>query len=299
LALQLCGALEAAHAAGVVHRDLKPANVLVVRDSDGRERVKLVDFGIAQLPGKADERLTGIDAIIGTPAYMSPEQLIGSGDVDGRADVYALGITMFECLTGEVPYVGNYPAVLMQACGDGPGRRLPAGVEPKIANVVERAMAKKRDERFGSAGELAQALRVAQPNAPRWTALLEPPARPETATQRRGFQRAPYVTPVSILFPHGATDGRSEDVSEGGLLVLTRHECEIGARATLRFAMPIEGRVASCDATARWVRSASANTAEGTRAVGFEFVDLGDELRASIQRYVSLMGNGADGVRAS
>jgi serine/threonine-protein kinase len=108
LTLQLADALEATHEAGVVHRDMKPSNVLITRDRDGRERVKLVDFGIAQIAGSKDEeKLTGIGALIGTPAYMAPEQLLALEDVDLRADLYALGITMFECLTGNVPYIGE------------------------------------------------------------------------------------------------------------------------------------------------------------------------------------------------
>ena len=112
--LQLCDSLDALHRAGVVHRDLKPGNVFVVRDRDGIERLKLLDFGIAQVKGTEQDKLTGIGALIGTPAYMSPEQLLAI-DVDHRADVYALGVTLFECLTGRLPYEGNYQAVLLQA----------------------------------------------------------------------------------------------------------------------------------------------------------------------------------------
>ena len=91
-----------------MHRDLKPANILVVRGADGVERVTLIDFGIAQVRGPNDDKLTGAGAAIGTPAYMASEQLLGQGDIDARADLYALGVTLFECLTGSIPFMGGY-----------------------------------------------------------------------------------------------------------------------------------------------------------------------------------------------
>jgi serine/threonine protein kinase len=300
LALQLCDALDAAHEAGVVHRDLKPGNVLIVRDRAIGERVKLVDFGIAQLRGPKEEKITGIGAIIGTAAYMAPEQLLAFGDIDLRADVYALGITMFECLTGNVPYLGTYPRVLLQACGEGPVARLPAEVDPLIAAVVERAMAKKRDERFASASEMSAALRSAAPTARAQTAMLGPPATPRSATpavpvvasvaQRRRAPRAPYVTPIRITLPEGGIDGRTEDISVGGMLVICREPCKVDVRVTVRFALPIEGHIVACDAHLRWARSARPDEADGPRALGLEFIEPTPELQASIARYTQLMG---------
>jgi serine/threonine-protein kinase len=299
LALQLCDALDAAHEAGVVHRDLKPGNVLVVRDRDVGERVKLVDFGIAQVRGPKEEKITGIGALIGTAAYMAPEQLLGYGDIDLRADIYSLGITMYECITGTVPYLGPYPRVLLQACGDGSVPRLPAEVDPAIASVVERAMAKKREDRFANAAELATSLRLAAPRLRTRTMLLGPPtpalaAPRDTAAaavaQRRRSPRAPYVTPVRITLPDGAIDGRTEDISEGGMLVICRDPCPTNVRVTVRFALPIEGHIVECTAHLRWARSARPDETDGPRALGLEFVEPSAEIRSSVARYTQLMG---------
>jgi len=303
LALQLAYALEAAHEAGVVHRDLKPGNILVARDQEGRERVKLVDFGIAQMAGpKDEEKLTGIGALIGTPAYMAPEQLLAFDDVDLRADIYALGVTMYECLTGNVPYLGSYQRILLQACSETPSPALPPeACPPEVAAIVEHAMAKKREARFGSASEVIGAILSAVPHARERTALLGPPPMPRATTplhpapeQRRRSPRAPYVTPLRIVFPEGDyVDGRTEDISEGGLLVICRSACPSDVRVELRFALPVEGTIVTCAAHLRWVRSARPDAIDGPRALGLEFVNPPAELRASIARYVDLMGDGS------
>src|SRR5208282_2816225 len=106
--------------AGVLHRDVKPSNVFVIRDPDGREHTKLVDFGIARIEQSSDRKLSKSGALIGTPEYMSPEQLLAHDDVDVRSDIYALGVTLFECLVGEVPYVGTYTQVLLQSASPAP-----------------------------------------------------------------------------------------------------------------------------------------------------------------------------------
>ena len=98
------------------------------------------------------------------------------------------------------------------------------------------------------------------------------------------------VTPVSLAVAGGTVDGRTEDISEGGLLVITRQACEANQRAKVRFASPIEGRVVTCDAHVRWVRAAPPEVANGARAIGLEFIDPSVEICASIARYVAAMG---------
>ncbi len=305
LALQLCAALEAAHDAGVIHRDLKPGNVLIVRDRDGLERVKLVDFGTAQIQiqGASQEaKLTAIGALVGTAAYMAPEQLLANDDIDARADVYGLGITMFECVTGNVPYPGPYPQVLLEACGEGPVPELPADVDPGVAAIVRRAIAKKREDRYPSCTEMASELRQATSSVRGLTLLLGPPPLPKEpgppveaprappVAQRRRTPRAPYVTPVHITLPTGAIGGRTEDISEGGMLVICREPCQSNLRVTVRFALPLEGHVVSCHADLRWARSARPAETDGPRAMGLEFVDVPQDVRSSIAKYVRLMG---------
>src|SRR5262249_33481928 len=106
----ICAGIAAAHAAGIVHRDLKPDNILVATDG----RAVITDFGIARTRFDVGTR-TGIGVIMGTPAYMAPEQVEGAGDIDGRADIYALGVILYELLTGERPWNGNTPLSTVMA----------------------------------------------------------------------------------------------------------------------------------------------------------------------------------------
>jgi len=301
IALQLCDALGAVHEAGIVHRDVKPANMIVVRDRTGREHLKLVDFGIAKMDQPHDDKLTGMGAVIGTPAYMSPEQLLGLDDVDRTSDVYAVGVTMFECLTGVMPYMGAYPQVLLDVTSDRPPpsvRSVVAEVPEALVLVVDRAFAKARTSRFSSMLEMSVAIASAFPGAGRDTTLLGPPPLPKRESpaeeQRRRAKRAPYNTPVRLLLtgPQGETvDARTEDISEGGLLVLSQVACKIDQRVVVRFALPMEGKIVGVEAVVRWMRAAQGSHAPGIRAIGIEFVDLPAAVRASIAQYVGLMAD--------
>jgi serine/threonine-protein kinase len=139
IAAEIAGALNAAHEAGIVHRDLKPDNVLI--DSGG---VKVVDFGIAHIEGPEATRLTRAGALLGTPAYMAPEQLLG-GAVDARADLYAFGVMLSEMLTGRHPLEG------------GTGGRVP----PAFVTVINRCLQTDPAMRFASARELMAAIEAA------------------------------------------------------------------------------------------------------------------------------------------
>ena len=152
---QLCRALQAAHARGVVHRDVKPANILVESQADGTERVKLIDFGISHVPGA--DRMTLDGEIIGTPEYMAPEQASG-GEVDPLTDVYAAGVLAFELLTGTLPLVGkNAIATLVAHQSHVPPRvgTRRAGVPPELDRLVQRALAKRPGDRFPSMEAMA------------------------------------------------------------------------------------------------------------------------------------------------
>jgi eukaryotic-like serine/threonine-protein kinase len=155
IALAVCEGLGAAHAAGVVHRDLKPANVLVEKGG----RVVLTDFGIARaMAGEAASRTQGM---VGTPMYMSPEQLSG-GVVEARSDLYAAGLLLYEMLTGEAPFTGDSPmavafARLRQPPPDPAGR---PGVPEALAQLVRHCLAREPEERPSGALEVAAALRA-------------------------------------------------------------------------------------------------------------------------------------------
>jgi serine/threonine protein kinase len=245
---QVCDALAHAHARGVIHRDLKPSNVFVSRNEVGDEMVKLIDLGVAAVAEEQlqdrDRKLTTAHEVLGTPEYMAPEQLWGR-PIDARTDVYAVGMSLYECLTGEVPYVGNYPDVLVQVsnAANPPNVRERRGdVPPALAVVIENALEKDAAARFQSIIELGRALVAASGLTPGHTSLLAPtddddpdsereehtepeiklvkkksraravsgnedrPSSPQSGpTQKRHFVRAPYVTPVVLVAADGAT----------------------------------------------------------------------------------------------
>lgn len=289
-ALQVCKALAAAHAVGVLHRDVKPGNVIVVRDhreGGDVERVKLVDFGTSKPTDPGAEKLTAAGALVGTPSYMAPEQLMAQ-DVDEGVDIYAVGAMLFECLTGAVPYEGAYPRVLMAACSADPPpsvRLVRPQVEATLEGAIGKALAKRRSERFATIAELATALERACPQVDGHTRLLDVAA---PVTPRRKFNRAPYRTPISIKSSWGEVTGRSEDISEGGMLVLSDQACQQGEEVSIRFALPIEGRVAVCKARVQWVR-ARPNHPGTNQAIGLELQNVSNDVRASLARYVALM----------
>lgn len=330
LASQLLGAVAHLHTRGIVHRDIKPSNVFVSRDASGLETVKLLDLGVAASSGPQERKLTLADELLGTPEYMAPEQLLAQPGVGARSDVYAVGVTLFECLTGSVPYGGSYPEVLMQVAQQKARPKLSElrpDVPPAFAASIEAALAYDALARPESARALATALVSTSGLRPARTQLLTNPAAPpplpaakpaatntksaakspveavlaaamanaprmEAAIDpraRRRFARAPYVTQVRLVLADGTMiDGRSEDVSEGGLLVLTEAGCPENAQVEVRFALPIEGRVLRVNGKTRWVRAA-----RGLTAVGVELEGLDGKAREMVRRYVELMGNGS------
>jgi serine/threonine-protein kinase len=159
---QACVGVAAAHAAGIVHRDLKPDNLFIV-DVEGRPFVKVLDFGIskfdsAQTGGMA---LTKEGAAMGTPYYMSPEQIRGVSNLDARADVYALGVILYECLSGKRPFesdVLTHLAILIHAGECEPIERLRQDLPPGFADLVRTAMASDRDKRLQTAVDLRNRL---------------------------------------------------------------------------------------------------------------------------------------------
>ncbi|HET6699208.1 MAG TPA: protein kinase [Nocardioidaceae bacterium] len=152
LVAQAADAIAAAHALGIVHRDVKPANLLVTPDGT----VKITDFGIARAADGV--ALTGTGQIIGTPHYLSPEQAEGRAATPA-SDVYALGVVLYECLTGARPFQGDTPVGTALAHLREPVPDLPASVPEHLRAVVTRAMAKEPTDRYASARELADALR--------------------------------------------------------------------------------------------------------------------------------------------
>ena len=200
----VCDGVDYAHKRGMIHRDIKPANIMLSVQGDAI----LADFGLAKMAGATQHTAAG--AVMGTALYMSPEQIRGE-QVDGRTDIYALGVTLFEMLSGQPPYVADSAmTVLMMHLNDPlPNLRdLAPDIPPALIAVVEKALAKSPEERYSSAAEMAAALRaldtqpalapVAEPApdatmfAPATAAAPPPPPPPEaTAVHRTGPQPTP------------------------------------------------------------------------------------------------------------
>lgn len=158
MALQLCDALEAAHAQGIVHRDMKPSNIVILDDPPGRDLIKVLDFGLAKsLIQDSGSIVTNTDALLGTPLYMSPEQIEGK-DSDQRADLYSLGCILYEMLSGKPPFIDNaVSAVLARHISDAPAP-LPPHVPFKLRSLIESLLEKKPEKRIQSAGEVRKIL---------------------------------------------------------------------------------------------------------------------------------------------
>jgi serine/threonine-protein kinase len=217
---ELAAGLAAAHAAGVVHRDVKPDNVLITRAP--ANQVHLCDFGIARLEegstGNADQKLTASGALLGTLEYMPLEALTCSPDADHRVDVFALGVTLFECLTGVVPCEGPIAKILVKlSTGTTPSvASIRPDVPPKLAEIITRCLAQDPANRYDSIEDVADLLRsLARQPSDRvdLLAATEPATTPAAATPqqpnpqagtqsaqaaRRVHPRAPYVALATL-----------------------------------------------------------------------------------------------------
>jgi eukaryotic-like serine/threonine-protein kinase len=213
LVRQMCGGLAAAHAKGIIHRDIKPDNVFLLPDpfAVSGERVKILDFGIAKLAAdQLDSSMrTRTGTVLGTPAYMAPEQCKGTGEVDHRADLYSLGCILYAMVCGRPPFVSDGMGELMakHIYEPVPPPSALAPVSPALEHVILRALAKDPNARFASADELAAALEVASPsgihpaaagmaNAPRPVPALPTPAGPAMTTIS-----ATPATPAGLTTP--------------------------------------------------------------------------------------------------
>ncbi|MBL8625319.1 MAG: serine/threonine protein kinase [Myxococcales bacterium] len=156
--LQACMGLVEAHAAGLVHRDLKPANLFLTRRPDGSPLVKVMDFGIAKAVGPIDVAITESAAVMGSPGYMSPEQLRSARDVDRRADLWSLGIVLYELVCGRRPFEAQTITELAVILATEPVPALTVSTPRGFAAVIKRCLEKDPERRFQSVTELAVAL---------------------------------------------------------------------------------------------------------------------------------------------
>jgi serine/threonine-protein kinase len=205
LAIQACHALEEAHGKGIIHRDLKPANIFLAKSGRG-DLVKVMDFGIAKVDPQRHQgahRLTSSTETFGTPWYMSPEQVKGQPNIDGRADLYSLGIVIYEMAVGQVPFGNGKETpveILAKQLAELPQPMLEvnptAAVSPDLERIVAKLLQKKPDERYATATELRGELenlrdRILRERARRSTSAF-PPRPTET---RRERESAPTMAP--------------------------------------------------------------------------------------------------------
>jgi eukaryotic-like serine/threonine-protein kinase len=262
--LQAAEALAEAHAQGIVHRDLTPANLFVARRPDGTPLVKVLDFGISKLSAEATSislRLTRATVLVGTPAYMAPEQMVGAADVDGRADIWSLGVILYELLSGKPPFQApSFIELCLKVTNEPhlPLARARAGLPPGLCAVVERCLMKAPARRFPDITALTTALAhhgpdAAAPSAPRMrrrrTALVltvatavalagialvtmnQPP--PATATATATAAPPPAASPAPVPPPAPPPPAAAETTPPAAKPAKRRR-----ARATVRRSAP-------------------------------------------------------------
>jgi serine/threonine-protein kinase len=205
IAAQVAGALQAAHDAGIVHRDLKPGNVMVSPGRGGTDAVKVVDFDIAKgsAEGQGGE-VTRLGFVIGTPEYMSPEQLLGM-PLDGRSDVYSLALVLFRMLAGALPFRAQDTQELMVQRLTGTPLRLdevlPAlRVPPALQDALDRGLQRRAEDRVASAADFSAAITAAVAGAP--SDAAPPPSVPDAGRGAWGFTRGGVA--ATVVTPDGA-----------------------------------------------------------------------------------------------
>ena len=207
LILQVCAGLAAAHAAGIVHRDLKPQNLFLVHRAGGMPVIKILDFGVSKVESRSQSahELTATDALIGSPAYVSPEQIRDARNVDERADIWSLGIVLYMLLGGDKPFAGETVAALCASIVVDPPRplrdRTPA-VPAALEDVIFRCLEKRRDQRMPNVSALADALEPFASTAGKASAEL---TRSTYVPRAIATTAAPTATPVSVLDATDAT----------------------------------------------------------------------------------------------
>jgi serine/threonine-protein kinase len=263
--LQACEALAEAHNAGVVHRDLKPANLFCARQPNGTSIIKVLDFGISKITGPVGGQLNpkNTTAIMGSPFYMSPEQMASTQGVDARTDIWGLGVILYELVTGKPPFDGNgLPEIVMRVATEPPPSLrssrpdLPAAFEI----IILRCLEKDRNNRYKNVGDLAVDLgafgssrgRVSMENILRTLQISKPdallPSTQEPSAAREGSRTIEPLGQTQTALPMKGVSGRAVlfGVAIGLLLLIGA----IGFRSLLSSSRPQPAPVAQPSMTA-------------------------------------------------
>jgi len=238
IAIQMCAALREAHGMGIIHRDLKPANILLTRHAGALDVVKIVDFGLAKGFYGQDQDLTQNGQVLGTPMYMSPEQ-IRDDECDPRSDIYSLGVVLYRSFTGETPFPkGSTAEVLMANLYDTPRAfqvvRPELDLPPALEWVVARCLEKKPEDRFANVAELQKALKACR------RALEDPAMRHMQLSVNAGHTVLPddatEASYSSLHLPQHSSGGAR--VTSGGPLHSGGHAQRNGPVARAAVAQP-------------------------------------------------------------
>ncbi len=291
---QLAAALAEVHRQGFVHRNVRAGNVFVGSSRLSGEASYLLNFADAAEIARTDEPWAALDVDVAPTALTAPEQLVSPTLADPRTDLYALGALIVATLGGSTDQIAfggtdtRRATSLLAARSDVPRPLLDVldallasapAERPQSAEAVLRALA-------GMGGRPLDLLRYFPAEAAGQEAphLQQIGREAATDASRRRSPRAPYATPVRIVSEAGQIDGRSEDISASGLLVVTRDLVELQGVATVRFALPTTGRVVALQARPKWTR-----TRTGRTAIGLELVDVDEATAAAIDAYVRHM----------
>jgi serine/threonine protein kinase len=299
IGVEVAAGLAAAHARGIAHRDIRPRNIVIVRGQGGGDAVKIVGF--ANTAAFTDSAGAASDPSIavpfeGAPAYAAPERLETPGTVDSHADAYALAATLRELLVGAAPSPESEPAIRSEL----DSRSSPSAAARGLRAVIDRGLARDPAERYPTIraflGALAFHAHGPRPSLlppigsdvdPFDKELTEDDARadvrpPPLPHARRRSARRPFVAPVTITHGHGTIVGETEDLSEGGMLVLVPRSFPNDIDALVRFVPPGFDHEVAVRATIRWTRTTGLQS-----AFGAEFIDPPAELTAAIARWVA------------
>ncbi len=258
--IEACAALSEAHAQRIVHRDLKPANLFLAERANGTTCIKVLDFGISKLPDLND--MTATSTMMGSPLYMSPEQIASSRDVDARADIWSLGVILHELVSGEPPFAADTMIQLSVKVREEPAPSLSAsvkGISPEFDAVVAKCLAKKPTDRYESAAELAGA--------------LAPFAGEDGAHLAARLMRMHAADPALRPTKHGQTPPasmRSGEVRdeppasrEGAALGVTPVSAPLAGQVTFAPLNTTAARVAKGKSTSRWLLALAASALAG------------------------------------